>query len=239
MLSLKILPVNRGFQFLIILLMIAFCTPTIAQTPASFYAAKKIAVEIYQDHPTSFYCGCDIQWQGKKGIPNLSDCGYTVRKQNKRAMRIEWEHIVAAWQLGHQRQCWQKGGRKACKKDPEFKLMEADLHNLVPAIGEINSDRSNFNFSEWNALPFQYGQCQMVVDFKQRKVQAPTQSRGAIARAYLYMFKRYHLNFSKQQKKLMQAWHNSYPASDWECERNRRIKVIQGFGNKFTQSQCP
>ena len=30
--------------------------------------------------------------------------------------------------------CWKDGGRKACEKDPVFSKMEADMHNLVPAI---------------------------------------------------------------------------------------------------------
>ncbi|WP_411020426.1 endonuclease, partial [Salmonella sp. ZJLS19Sal_0228] len=81
--------------------------------------------------------GCDIQWQGKKGTPDLKGCGYQVRKQEKRASRIEWEHVVPAWQFGHQLQCWQQGGRKQCSRhDTAFKRMEADLHNLTPAIGE-------------------------------------------------------------------------------------------------------
>ena len=221
------------FSFLLFVSSHAF-----SKTPSSFYAAKKIAVSIYQDHPTSFYCGCDIQWKGKKGLPNLNSCGYQVRKQQKRANRIEWEHIVPAWQFGHQLQCWKDGGRKNCAKNTTFKSMEADLHNLVPAIGEVNGDRSNYNFSQWNGEPTQYGQCQMIVDFKQRKVQPPLNSRGAIARAYLYMFQRYNMRFSKQQKRLMQAWHHSQPASAWECVRNARIEKIQGFGNPFTAMQC-
>ena len=41
---------------------------------------------------------------------------------------------------------WKDGGRKACSKDPIFNKMEADMHNLVPAIGELNADRSNFRY---------------------------------------------------------------------------------------------
>jgi deoxyribonuclease-1 len=33
-------------------------------TPSSFREAKKEMVEIYHDHKTTFYCGCDIQWEG-------------------------------------------------------------------------------------------------------------------------------------------------------------------------------
>ncbi|MGR5470168.1 endonuclease, partial [Vibrio astriarenae] len=121
------------------------------------------------------YCGCDIKWQGKKGVPDLASCGYQVRKQAKRASRIEWEHVVPAWQFGHQRQCWQIGGRKNCSRnDKTFRSMEADLHNLTPAIGEVNGDRSNYNFSQWNGLDgVSYGRCEMQVNFKQRKVMPP------------------------------------------------------------------
>ena len=28
--------------------------------------------------------------------------------------------------------------------------MEADMHNLVPAIGELNADRSNYKFAALN-----------------------------------------------------------------------------------------
>lgn len=234
-------PRISGLTFCVLFITVgqlSFSLNSMAQTPSSFYAAKKLAIKIYADHPISFYCGCNIQWQGKKGLPNLDRCGYTVRKQEKRANRIEWEHIVPAWQFGHQLQCWQQGGRKNCSKDKQFKVMAADLHNLVPAIGEVNGDRSNFNFSTWNGEPTQYGQCQMIVNFKERKAQPPTASRGAIARAYLYMFERYGMRFSHQQKSLMQAWHHSYPASDWECIRNTRIKNIQGFANSYVSSQC-
>jgi len=47
-------------------------------------------------------------------------------------------HVVPAWEFGHQLQCWQDGGRKNCgKNNPQFKKMEADLHNLVPAVGAV------------------------------------------------------------------------------------------------------
>ncbi len=87
-----------------------FSTFVFSAPPSSFSKAKKEAIKIYFDHPTSFYCGCDISWQGKKGKPDLDSCGYQVRKQLKRASRIEWEHVMPAWNFGHQRQCWQDGG---------------------------------------------------------------------------------------------------------------------------------
>jgi len=184
-------------------------------------------------YQTSFYCGCDFNYKGKKLIPDLNSCGYQVRKQQKRASRIEWEHIVPAWAFGHQRQCWQNGGRKACKQDKAFQLMEGDMHNLVPAIGEVNGDRSNYRFTEWNGLPTKYGQCDIVIDFKRKQVQPPKQSRGAIARAYLYMADQYQLRLSNKEKKLFNVWNKQNPASRWECERNELIEKVQGNRNSF------
>lgn len=212
-----------------------------ADTPSSFRAAKKEAVKIYHDHKTTFYCGCDIEWKGNKGAgkPDLASCGYQVRKQHKRASRTEWEHVMPAWAFGHQLQCWKEGKRKNCKKNsPRFKTMSSDLHNLVPAIGEVNGDRSNFRFTDWNGKPYQYGQCPMIVDFKARQVQPSGHSRGAIARTYLYMSDQYGIKLSKAQKRLMTGWNKAYSVSNWECRRDERIKAIQGWGNPYVARVC-
>ncbi|MFM5451036.1 endonuclease [Aeromonas veronii] len=213
--------------------------PLHAQT---FREAKQDMVKLYRSQPavTTFYCGCDIDYQGKKMSPDLASCGYEPRKQAKRAARIEWEHVVPAWEFGHQLQCWQDGGRKNCEKvSPEFNKMEGDMHNLFPAIGEVNGDRANFRFSDWNGKPDQYGQCQMLVDFKERRVQPPKGPvRGQIARAYLYMSEQYGLRLAAQQRKLFEAWDRQYPAEGWECERNRRIGKLQGNTNPFIEKQC-
>ncbi len=217
-----------------------FSTFVFSAPPSSFSKAKKEAIKIYFDHPTSFYCGCDISWQGKKGKPDLDSCGYQVRKQLKRASRIEWEHVMPAWNFGHQRQCWQDGGRKNCtRNDKVFKAMEADLHNLTPTVGEVNGDRSNYRFSQWNGMDgVSYGMCEMQVNFKQRKVMPPDRARGSIARTYLYMSKEYNLKLSSSERKLMIAWNKQYPVDEWECTRNQRIIAIQGNDNPFVTQEC-
>lgn len=203
----------------------------------SFSSAKKQAIVIYEDNKKSFYCNCSYTLQEKKLIPNLDSCGYQIRKQPRRANRIEWEHVVPAWVLGHQRQCWQDGGRKACKKDSGFKEMEADLHNLVPAIGEINGDRSNFRFSPLGKHPNMYGECDFKVDFKQRKAEPPEIVRGEISRIYLYMHEKYGLSMSDSQRKILLEWNKRYPANDWERIRNKRIQALQGDSNHWIVQQ--
>ncbi|GLP95577.1 endonuclease [Paraferrimonas sedimenticola] len=211
------------------------------QIPTSFEKAKRLAKGLYLEllPLKSFYCGCDIVVEQKRWSVDWQSCGYQVRKQQKRAARIEWEHLVSAWELGHQRQCWQQGGRKLCRKsDPVFRLMEADLHNLVPAIGEVNGDRSNYRFSPLAGRASQYGQCDMQVDFKARKASPPEASRGQIARTYWYMRDQYGLQISPAQQQLFEAWDRQFPPLPSECTRELAIAAKQGTRNRYVQSRC-
>lgn len=204
----------------------------------NFQQAKVVAAKINADAPADFYCGCKISWHGKKGVPDLNSCGYSVRKNANRAERIEWEHVMPAWEFGHQRQCWQNGGRKNCSKDADYRRIESDLHNLQPAIGEVNGDRNNFQYSQWNGGEQQYGQCSMKIDFKQKRAEPPERARGAIARTYFYMRDQYHLRLSRQQTQLFTAWSKQYPVTPWECERDQRIAAVQGNHNSWVQQAC-
>ncbi|MCQ8879881.1 endonuclease [Pseudoalteromonas shioyasakiensis] len=200
------------FIFAILISLVSFNLN--AEQFTRFSTAKRHLIKTLPADAKSIYCGCDIKRQGKKLIPDASSCGYKPRnvttrsgKPNSRAVRIEWEHIVPAWEFGHQLQCWQKGGRKNCVKTSEqFRKMEADINNLAPAIGEINADRSNYRFGMIAGSASQYGQCQVKVDFKQRVVEPPSYSRKRIADAYFYMQKTYGLKISAKQQKLFKAW---------------------------------
>lgn len=107
--------------------------------------------------------------------------------------------------------------------------MESDMHNLQPAVGEVNGDRGNFMYSQWNGGEGQYGQCAMKVDFKEKVAEPPARARGSIARTYFYMRDRYDLNLSRQQTQLFNAWDKLYPVTDWECQRDERIAKVQGI----------
>lgn len=134
--------------FAVLLFFVTFTAQ--ADAPRTFSEAKKVAWKPYAPQSTEFYCGC--KYNGNR--INLAACGYIPRKNAKRAERIEWEHIVPAWQIGHQRQCWQQGGRKNCTRtDPVYQRAEADLHNLVPSIGEVYPRESRFSGNVDNLSP--------------------------------------------------------------------------------------
>ncbi|WP_213881272.1 endonuclease [Pseudomonas sp. dw_358] len=204
--------------------------PIWAQAPKTFNEAKRIARQLYAPQSIEFYCGC--RYQGNR--VNLAACSYVPRKNPARAARIEWEHIVPAWQIGHQRQCWQSGGRKNCARiDRAYQRAEANLHNLVPSIGEINADRGHLSFGWLPPQPPQYGSCPIQIDFAAKKVMPRPAIRGMIARTYLYMSKRYRLRLSRQDRQLYEAWHRAYPAQDWERQRNQRVACVMGHGNDY------
>lgn len=207
----------------------------------TFRDAKRELTKIYAQNPqaTTLYCGCDIRWQGKKMVPDWGRCGFQPRKQPARASRIEWEHMMPAADFGRQLQCWQQGGRKNCAdNDPVYAQMEGDMHNLAPAIGEVNGDRPNFQYNDWNGRAGQYGQCEMVIDTQRKMAQPPERSRGVVARAILYMSEAHNIRLSDAQRKLYEAWNNKYPVTDWECHRDDLIAAVQGNHNRFIQEKC-
>ena len=176
-------------------------------------------------------------------------CGYKPRNQrtkkgnvNQRSRCIEWEHLIPAENFGRQFSCWREGnpkcvsskgkaykGRKCCTKvNKIYKIMQADMHNLFPAVGELNADRSNFRFDTEVANPNRYGECKFDVDFKKRRAKVREEIRGVIARDYLYFYQRYNMQVSKQELKKFQVWNKQYPPDAWEMERNKRIDKVQG-----------
>ena len=229
-------------KFLITVFLISFLPnlATAAPQKQNFNWAKTQLIKIYKDNPEqqTFYCGCDFSFTGKKGIVDFASCGYKVRKDENRGSRIEWEHVMPAHNFGSQLQCWQEGGRKNCAKVEMFNVMEGDLHNIRPSIGEVNGDRSNYGFSQFTKQFNQYGQCQSAVDFKNKRFQPRDSVRGVIARTYFYMSEQYNIRLSKQDKQLMTAWDKTYPPSEWECQRNLIIEKIQGNDNQFISKQC-
>lgn len=220
----------------------------------SFSKSKKQLRTIYQDHQITFYCGCKYDYQDKRDMIDNAACGYTPRnvryksgKPNTRSKRIEWEHVVPAENFGRQFSCWREGssscvksngkhykGRKCCTKvSKEYRIMQADMHNLVPAIGELNGDRSNYRYDFELPQSKQYGACEFEVLFKERRARVRKDIRGNIARTYLYMNDRYGMKLSKQEQKKFQAWDKEDPVDAWENERNARIQKIQGNNNNF------
>ncbi len=147
---------------------------------------------------------------------------------------------MPAYDFGRALQCWQDGGRSNCEAtNPEFNRAEGDLVNLVPAIGEVNGDRSNLGYGmATSADAYQYGQCQSKVDFTVDVFEPRPEVRGDVARTYWYMRDTYGINVSDQQQRLFEVWAQQDPVDNWEKLRNQRIVAIQGHGNPYVEKDA-
>ncbi|MCB9765424.1 MAG: endonuclease [Alphaproteobacteria bacterium] len=219
-------------------------TVTLAEgIPGSFETSKRLLYEeVHPDHRETFYCGCP--YDSDRDI-DLKRCGVTPRRSRARAERVEAEHVMPAYAIGMSLGCWEKdvctdsdgkafGGRECCyEKDDVFRAAHNDLHNLQPAVGEVNGDRSNMPFGEVTGEPREYGKCDMEVDTERDVVEPPPERRGDIARTYLYMASTYGLVLSSAERKQYERWSQEDPPDAWERKRNTRIAEIQGRANPF------
>jgi len=201
----------------------------------SFSRSKRIlATKIYRFHQKTFYAGCDYEIKAKRLVPIADSCGFHYRKNPKRAERIEWEHIVPAWHFGHNFRCWKKGGRKECRDtNAKFRQMEADMHNLVPSIGEINGDRSNYPYGNIRGEKRVYGRVDMEIESSKRLAEPKKSIVGDIARTYFYMHDKYNMYISPEQEKMLIKWNNQDPVNRWEKKKNLLVKNIQGDNNDY------
>jgi deoxyribonuclease-1 len=78
--------------FVLIISLLAFNS----SQAATFSQAKKQLATMYKgQHQTSFYCGCDFNYQCKELKPDLNSCRYQVRKQKKRITNRMGTHHAA------------------------------------------------------------------------------------------------------------------------------------------------
>jgi len=102
---------NRLKWFVLLLLLLpSICFSGGNQTNQSFNKAKKILLrDVYQDQHQTFYCNSTFDSQ--KQVQHNG--GYIPVKDNKRANRLEWEHIVPAHAFGQSFKEWREGDQ-AC-----------------------------------------------------------------------------------------------------------------------------
>lgn len=150
------------------------------EPPFVFFATAKryLAERVFYDRRTDYYCGCAYS-EDLEVDP--STCGYEPRRDNRRAWRIEVEHVVPAARFGQHRACWSgetcdgQRGRACCSRpverggDEEFRAMVGDLRNLVPVVGELNADRSARPYGEVEGEPREFGACDFEVDRSSRE----------------------------------------------------------------------
>jgi deoxyribonuclease-1 len=109
--------------------------------------------------------------------------------------------------------------------------MRSDIHHLFPTDVSANSQRGNDPFgSVSNANWSQGGSKSGGGKFEPRDMH-----KGAAARAMMYFVLRYqdYSNFFQGHQTILYNWHNSYPPTAAEKQRNSDIAALQNNRNPF------
>lgn len=149
----------------------------------------------------------------------------------RRPKNINIEHVFpmswVAWHLS----C---GQRNDCRRSSdEFNRIEADLHNLWPALKNINKARRSHPFGIIKGENHFLRGCDFELDERRRVVEPRPQVRGEIARTMFYMADRYGLEIRPAQGKLLKQWSRQDPVDAEEKRRNDAIERIQGNRNPY------
>ena len=210
------------------------------KTLASMEEALAKAAEIHMEHRTTAFCGCRYAASGRV---SPASCGYKTRADEKLAKYVQWAHVVPPKDFGAGRECWTQPlcsapdgskfrGIECCQQvDPEFAAMRADLHNIVPFVGEVATDRSNYAFGDVEGEPRLYGSCDLEIDRDLGRVEPPPEVRGDVARVYFYMAEAYPgaLTLTMDQLAQLKGWAAEDPPDEWEATRARAVGAVQGM----------
>ena len=150
--------------------------------------------------------------------------------------KLTGEHVYPADWIAEHLGC---DNRNDCDH-PDYKWASADLHNLYPEIGRINSSRSDLPFNEIDDALNAHRFTELCPDFERTSaaggVQAYVEPRddvkGNIARSLFYMHVEYGLPL-KGMKLMLKRWNREDPPGEDEHWRNERILELQGTRNRF------
>ena len=206
--------------------------------------AKNLADDmVYYDHRHTFYCGCIVTTDSDNdgsGSVSLVECGYKKQKVHSDvAELIQWEHIVPASLMPVRLfDCWRNGDRARCERsDSLAKAMLFDLHNLAPAIGQVNQLRSNDRYADLPKGSSDFGECE--VEDVRGSFEPPDCRKGDVARVWFYMAERYGVVIPPEEQLMFEVWSAKDPVSPWEAERERRIADVSGVSNRFVRRVVP
>lgn len=165
--------------------------------------------KLYKEGGETLYCG--IPFSDRKGL-NV-------------------EHVYPASWMKETAGCLGKSRKQCRKTSKKFNQMEADLHNLWPALANINQARSNKLLGIIVGEERKFGTCDFEVTSDMAEPR--DQVRGEIARSIFYMNKTYNASIPKNMEKLLVLWHCSDLPSSFEKYRNNKIEELQGTRNIF------
>ena len=228
------------FKHFFVLIALFITLPSMATAPSSFEEAKKVASRIFRKTPVTLYCSCTYN---KSNKINLASCNMQSASSHKSARQLEWEHMMPAEFFGIQFPCWTQPlcerngshfkGRECCEMiDANFRLAEAELYNLWPAVGLVNIERSNYAYGILPTHNGFYG-CDFEINTGLKIVEPADHAKGIVARATLFMADKQNVPLTTAQRQLYEAWSKEFPPTSWERVWAAKVAAIEGYANPY------
>jgi len=154
---------------------------------------------------------------------------------------LSLEHAYAADWMADVFGC---ANRTECRRHPDpakkarFNHAEGDLHNLFPAVKNLNSARGKRLFGEIpgaGARELTIGDKTFTCDFQLEGnlVEPRRVAKGNLARGILYMCAEYGFPVDPDMLVVLKKWNKSDKPTVFERKRNDLIAQVQGTRNKF------
>jgi len=160
-------------------------------------------------------------------------CGvrFNNRKSTIDGRKLSIEHVYPQSWIAKSMGC---SSVSECRKtNNRFNFATADLHNMYPALRNVNSSRGNSLYGIIHGENWRYEGCDIE---RAKNVTEPREiARGNLARSILYMSLEYELPIPEKMVTIIQEWNETDPPSLHELRRNRDIKMIQGTSNPYIQ----
>lgn len=168
--------------------------------------------QLYKEGGWTLYCGYRFDLEG--------------RSQEGYAVGID-QMYPTDWMLDHL-QC---RNRAECSASKQFRMMEADMHNLYPEWSDLMVYRSGREFGNVPGEDSRLKDCDF--EWNANLVEPRDLSKGNVARSILYMHLQYKLPVPPGMMTTMKAWNRADPPSEQEKVRNDRIEDLQGRRNPY------
>ena len=204
---------------------IALAGPSLAQQskiPDVTEARKIFYQDLYFSGGFTLLCGA---WFG---VENRRDG--TVRKP----LGIGTMHVYPPVRMKAITPCPDTMSVAQCRDaSRRFRIMEADLHNIYPALSFVNAERGASLFGMIAGENRVFESCDLESNRRAGIVEPRPSVRGNIARSIMYMHSTYNVTVPPRMRSMLLRWHRDDPVSVQERRRNARIGQIQGTRNPF------
>ena len=104
---------------------------------------------------------------------------------------------------------------------------------LFRGVGQVNALRSNKRYGLIDGENLKLGACDF--EWTHQLTEPPLDKRGDVARIWLYFVSQYGLKLEHGELQMYLEWSAQDQPTEWEFERNDRIKGKQGNGNPFVE----